>query len=136
MLKAFTLPEFIADRLSLDATLRGSGLALATLLRHWQGDGTLTTDDAHLEGLNIAQLVQIPRHIYSDWQQLNYQLNVEQALRGSLEQEARDALRKSVEAALVLRPERALLPSSPRGQRVRGDIQHKNIPWLTLSSMA
>ncbi|AOV97392.1 outer membrane assembly protein AsmA [Edwardsiella hoshinae] len=182
VLKAFALPEFISGRLSLEASLRGSGLAPASLLRQWQGDGMLTLDDARLEGLNIAQLVQqavtrsqrgvqaderldtfttfhslraeaalrdgrltlnrlsgqsalldlngngsvdlanqrcdinlgvrvlqgwsghnelvtllqqvrIPLHIYGDWQQLNYQLNVEQALRGSLEQEARDALK-------------------------------------------
>ncbi|ATI63207.1 outer membrane assembly protein AsmA [Edwardsiella tarda] len=182
VLKAFALPEFIDGRLSLEANLRGNGIAPASLLRHWQGEGTLTIDNARLEGLNIAQLVQqavkrsqrgvqaderldtfttfhslraeatlrdgrltlnrlsgqsplldlngngsvdlanqrcdinlgvqvlqgwsghnelvallqqarIPLHIYGDWQQLNYQLNVEQALRGSLEQEARDALK-------------------------------------------
>ncbi|WP_370559876.1 outer membrane assembly protein AsmA [Edwardsiella tarda] len=182
VLKAFALPEFIDGRLSLEANLRGNGIAPASLLRHWQGEGTLAIDGARLEGLNIAQLVQqavkrsqrgvqaderldtfttfhslraeaalrdgrvtlnrlsgqsplldlngsgsvdlvnqrcdinlgvrvlqgwsghnelvtllqqarIPLHIYGDWQQLNYQLNVEQALRGSLEQEARDALK-------------------------------------------
>lgn len=77
LLKAFALPEFIVGRLALDATLRSSGLASATLLRHWQGNGAMTIDDVRLEGLNIAQLVQIPLHIYSDWRQLNYQLNVD-----------------------------------------------------------
>ncbi|MGC4497520.1 hypothetical protein ACPXAL_22855, partial [Escherichia coli] len=47
----------------------------------------------HNELVVLLQQARIPLHIYGDWQQLNYQLNVEQALRGSLEQEARDALK-------------------------------------------
>ncbi|ACR68496.2 outer membrane assembly protein AsmA [Edwardsiella ictaluri] len=183
LLGTLALPAFIDGSLSLSGHLQGEGLSIASLQRRWQGSLSLVVDNARLEGMNIAQLIQqavvrdrsdvqagesvdtfttfqslkaaaalhsglltlntlnghsplldlggsgsvdlaarrcditlgvrvlqgwtghgslidtlqktsIPLHIYGDWQQLNYQIDVDKALRDSLEQQARDALKQ------------------------------------------
>lgn len=183
LLKSLALPPFIDGSLSLSGHLQGEGLSISSLQRRWQGSLSLAIDNARLEGMNIAQMIQqavvrdrrdvqagesvdtfttfqslkaeaalrsglltlntlnghsplldlggsgsvdlaaqrcdinlgvrvlqgwrghgtlidtlqktsIPLHIYGDWQQLNYQMDVDKALRGSLEQQARDALKQ------------------------------------------
>ena len=58
LLAAYGLPKALTGSFSMQGDLSGEGLSAADFARRWQGDGQLSMDNAHLNGLNIQQLIQ------------------------------------------------------------------------------
>ncbi|MFS2224573.1 outer membrane assembly protein AsmA [Pantoea sp. B65] len=58
LLTAFELPETVSGKLSLDGSLRGSGLSVEDFKHNWRGSAELSMENARLAGLNFQQMVQ------------------------------------------------------------------------------
>ena len=58
VLAAYDLPKALTGSFSLKGDVNGKGLSAADFARRWQGEGQLSMDNAHLNGINIQQLIQ------------------------------------------------------------------------------
>jgi len=58
LLAAYGLPKALTGSFSLKGDVNGKGLSAADFARRWQGEGQLSMDNAHLNGINIQQLIQ------------------------------------------------------------------------------
>ena len=58
VLAAYGLPKALTGSFSLKGDVNGKGLSAADFARRWQGEGQLSMDNAHLNGINIQQLIQ------------------------------------------------------------------------------
>jgi AsmA protein len=58
LLTAYNLPKALTGSFSMQGKLTGNGLTLEDFNSNWQGDAQMSMSDAHLNGLNIQQLVQ------------------------------------------------------------------------------
>ncbi|PKE28968.1 outer membrane assembly protein AsmA [Rahnella sp. AA] len=58
LLTAYGLPQALTGSFSMKGDVSGEGLSAADFARRWQGDGQLSMDNAHLNGMNIQQLIQ------------------------------------------------------------------------------
>lgn len=58
LLTAYGLPKALTGSFSMKGDVSGEGLSAADFARRWQGDGELAMENAHLNGLNIQQLIQ------------------------------------------------------------------------------
>ncbi|MEG3136173.1 outer membrane assembly protein AsmA [Rouxiella sp. T17] len=58
LLRAYNLPQALTGSFTMQGELSGKGLSLADFNSNWQGDAELSMANAHLNGLNIQQLVQ------------------------------------------------------------------------------
>ncbi|EIC85155.1 putative assembly protein [Serratia sp. M24T3] len=58
LLRAYNLPQALTGSFSMHGKLSGKGLTLEDFNSNWQGQADMSMDDAHLNGLNIQQLVQ------------------------------------------------------------------------------
>ncbi|QLK60809.1 outer membrane assembly protein AsmA [Enterobacteriaceae bacterium Kacie_13] len=58
VLAAYGLPKALTGSFSLKGDVHGKGLSAADFARRWQGEGQLSMDNAHLNGINIQQLIQ------------------------------------------------------------------------------
>ncbi|WP_369790599.1 outer membrane assembly protein AsmA [Rouxiella sp. WC2420] len=58
LLHAYNLPQALTGSFSMQGKLGGKGLSLEDFDTHWQGDAQMSMADAHINGLNIQQLVQ------------------------------------------------------------------------------
>lgn len=58
LLAAYGLPKALTGSFSMKGDVNGKGLSAADFARRWQGEGQLSMDNAHLNGINIQQLIQ------------------------------------------------------------------------------
>lgn len=58
LLRAYNLPQALTGSFSMQGKLGGKGLSLEDFNTNWQGDAQMSMADAHINGLNIQQLVQ------------------------------------------------------------------------------
>lgn len=58
LLTAYGLPQALTGSFSMKGNVSGQGLSAADFARRWQGEGELSMNNAHLNGLNIQQLIQ------------------------------------------------------------------------------
>lgn len=58
LLKAFELPASLSGDLSLAGDFNGSGLNVPSFRRDWQGNATLTLNNAQMAGLNFQRMIQ------------------------------------------------------------------------------
>lgn len=58
LLAAYGLPKALIGSFSMKGDVNGKGLSAADFARRWQGEGQLSMDNAHLNGINIQQLIQ------------------------------------------------------------------------------
>lgn len=58
LLTAYDLPQALTGSFSMKGDVNGEGLSGADFARRWQGEGQLSMDNAHLNGINIQQLIQ------------------------------------------------------------------------------
>ncbi|HEY0211781.1 outer membrane assembly protein AsmA [Acerihabitans sp.] len=58
LLQAFSLPQTLTGRLSVEGQLTGEAFRFRDFAENWNGKGRMVLDDARLEGLNIQQLIQ------------------------------------------------------------------------------
>lgn len=58
LLSAYNLPKALTGSFSMRGKLSGKGLTLEDFNSNWQGEAQMSMNDAHLNGLNIQQLVQ------------------------------------------------------------------------------
>ncbi|MFZ4831921.1 outer membrane assembly protein AsmA [Rouxiella sp. Mn2063] len=58
LLRAYNLPEAISGNLTMQGDLKGQGITADDFNHRWQGNSTLSVTNAHLNGLNIQQLIQ------------------------------------------------------------------------------
>jgi AsmA protein len=58
LLTAYGLPKALTGSFSMKGDVSGKGLSAEDFARNWQGDAELAMTNAHLNGLNIQQLIQ------------------------------------------------------------------------------
>ncbi|QUT14016.1 outer membrane assembly protein AsmA [Rahnella inusitata] len=58
LLAAYGLPKALTGSFSMKGDVNGKGLSAADFARRWQGEGQLSMENAHLNGINIQQLIQ------------------------------------------------------------------------------
>jgi len=58
LLRAYNLPEAMSGNLTMQGDLKGRGITADDFKHSWQGSSTLSIANAHLNGLNIQQLIQ------------------------------------------------------------------------------
>lgn len=58
LLRAYNLPKAMSGSFSMQGNLSGNGLSMNDFNSNWQGDAQMSMADAHLNGLNIQQLIQ------------------------------------------------------------------------------
>jgi AsmA protein len=58
LLAAYGLPKALTGSFSMKGDVNGKGLSAADFARRWQGEGQLSMDNVHLNGINIQQLIQ------------------------------------------------------------------------------
>lgn len=58
LLRAYNLPQALTGSFTMQGKMSGNGLSIADFNSNWQGDAQLSMANAHLNGLNIQQLVQ------------------------------------------------------------------------------
>jgi len=58
LLRAYNLPDAMSGNLTMRGNLKGQGITADDFTHRWQGNSTLSVANAHLNGLNIQQLIQ------------------------------------------------------------------------------
>ena len=58
ILAAFDYPPVVSGLLSLNGTLTGNEFSASAFRKHWQGNASITLNQARLEGMNFQQLIQ------------------------------------------------------------------------------
>ncbi len=58
LLTAYNLPQVLSGNFSMEGNVSGEGLSVDDFSQNWSGKAKLSMADAHLNGLNIQQLIQ------------------------------------------------------------------------------